>query len=602
MKDFNRYQNSIKRRLEKLQAEIDKREAISRRFSWIRLFIFLTALVVVFSLYWVNRSLSGLSVVIFVTSFALVAWQHRRVEFSLKRFSLFQQLLQDRLSRLTIEWSKLPAAKDIKVPENHPLDRDLNITGPFSLHQLLDVCITEQGSERLASWLLTQKPAYTTINSRQQLVKELVKELRFRDRFVLHFRLFSKEELDGDRVRHWLGELKKQKSLAVKLLIAALFCVVNVGLLIAHISGGPEYWWLYGLIGYMVYFFYNRDVWQELGEESQFLDMEFKQSLTIFNYLEAATYRSQSLAELCHVFINPEHRPSRRLQLLMVLTIAIGLRMNYLTGLLLNVFFPYDFLCAFLLNRQKSRVREDFESWLDVVYELDALNALANFSALFSDVFPRMIQDLSTFRATALGHPFLRPDVRVCNDFELNSNQSMVLITGSNMSGKSTFLRTIGINMALAYTGAPVIAEDMQLSIFRLFCCIQVNDSITEGVSQFYAEVKRLKELKQELEDSKHVLFLVDEIFKGTNNRERFIGSRSYIRFLLHTDGLGAISTHDLELTNLADESPRIRNSHFREFVENGQLVFDYKLRSGPCPTTNALKIMRLEGLPIESE
>jgi DNA mismatch repair ATPase MutS len=169
------------------------------------------------------------------------------------------------------------------------------------------------------------------------------------------------------------------------------------------------------------------------------------------------------------------------------------------------------------------------------------------------------------------------------------------------MSGKSTFLRTIGINLCLAQAGAPVCAHSCEWTWSRLACCIRVDDSLDAGLSFFYAEVKRLKAILDATKDrtGPPVLFLIDEIFKGTNNRERLIGSRAYITALSHGHGFGLVSTHDLELADLESEVPSLINAHFQETVSAGALQFDYRLRPGPCPTTNALRIMELEGLPI---
>jgi DNA mismatch repair ATPase MutS len=204
-------------------------------------------------------------------------------------------------------------------------------------------------------------------------------------------------------------------------------------------------------------------------------------------------------------------------------------------------------------------------------------------------------------RACSLGHPLLPPEECVCNDFTFAHLGEIALITGSNMSGKSTFLRTLGVNLCLAYAGAPVNASVLQTRLLRLFTCIKVSDSVTDGISYFYAEVRRLKALLRacEAEESIPLCFLIDEIFRGTNNRERLIGSRAYIHALARGRGVGVISTHDLELVTLADTIPRMRNYHFREEIHDGRMIFDYQLRPGPCPTTNALQIMHMEGLPI---
>jgi DNA mismatch repair ATPase MutS len=175
------------------------------------------------------------------------------------------------------------------------------------------------------------------------------------------------------------------------------------------------------------------------------------------------------------------------------------------------------------------------------------------------------------------------------------------LITGSNMSGKSTFLRTVGLNLVLAYAGGPVNAEQLVTAPFRLVSCIRISDSVIDGISYFYAEVKCLKALLEELahDDPRPVFYFIDEIFRGTNNRERLLGSRAYIRALVDQAGIGLIATHDLELVQLADEMPVVSNYHFTDAVEDGRMIFDFTIRPGPSPTTNALKIMRLEGLPV---
>jgi DNA mismatch repair ATPase MutS len=246
--------------------------------------------------------------------------------------------------------------------------------------------------------------------------------------------------------------------------------------------------------------------------------------------------------------------------------------------------------------------------WLDTWYQLEGLNSLANFAYLNPDgVFPMMSRGSGetfgrVFEAQDLGHPLI-PDVeRICNNFTIAQKGEIVIITGSNMAGKSTFLRTLGVNLTLAFSGGVVIAASFDTLPLRLFTCINVSDSLSDGISYFYAEVKRLKALLNELErkDTYPLFFLIDEIFRGTNNREREIGSRAYMKALTGQNGVGVISTHDLELVHLEDDVSGILNYHFREDVTGGRMVFDYRLRQGPCPTTNALKIMRLEGLPVK--
>ncbi len=210
----------------------------------------------------------------------------------------------------------------------------------------------------------------------------------------------------------------------------------------------------------------------------------------------------------------------------------------------------------------------------------------------------------SIFQATAMGHPLIPASQRVCNDFSFQTLGEIALFTGSNMAGKSTFLKTLGINVCLAYAGAPVAASDFKTIPFRVFTCIHINDSIADGFSFFYAEVRRLKTLldAMQADESIPVLFLVDEIFKGTNSRERLIGARAYIQQIAQLPGAGLLATHDIELGQLEEQIAGLHNYHFRDDVREGKMIFDYTLRQGICPTTNALKIMAMEGLPVETD
>jgi DNA mismatch repair ATPase MutS len=289
---------------------------------------------------------------------------------------------------------------------------------------------------------------------------------------------------------------------------------------------------------------------------------------------------------------------------------AVGVRGNPFAWFALNAVVPWDFIIAERLNHYKRELARCAPAWMEVWFELEALNSLANLAYLnpsytFPEVWAEREQGGAfVFQAQELGHPLIPDEERVCNDFNVDGLGQVTVITGSNMAGKSVFLKTVGANLALAYAGGPVDARALRTILFRLFTSIQVTDSLTDGISYFYAEVKRLKGLLEELEGEHPVplFFFVDEIFRGTNNRERLLGSRAYLRTLVEKRGVGLIATHDLELAGLADENPHIRNYHFRDAVTDGRMVFDYRLHPGPCPTTNALRIMAMEGLPVPRE
>jgi DNA mismatch repair ATPase MutS len=325
--------------------------------------------------------------------------------------------------------------------------------------------------------------------------------------------------------------------------------------------------------------------------------------------MERFKFRSGSnLAKLISPLQNSERLPTSYLRKALWLSIAASAQKNEVIRLLFNVLFPWDLFFAYRLAIYKESLRERLPIWLGTVNSFEALCSLATFRAINAHVtFPNVIQHdpddplRSSFVGKNIGHPLLPVKSRVTNDFTIEGVGEIALVTGSNMSGKSTFLRTVGVNISLAQAGGPVDAESLTLTPSRLFTCINVSDSVNDGISYFYAEVKRLKRLLDQINsDGPPVLFLVDEIFRGTNNRERFTGSRALLLSLAQLSAVGLVSTHDLDLVDLENaEGASIANYHFREHIEGGKMVFDYELRPGPCPTTNALAIMELEGLPI---
>jgi hypothetical protein len=453
------------------------------------------------------------------------------------------------------------------------------------------------------------------MDHRQKLVRELKGHSVFRDKLQL-LSAFARLSTGGPTRKksgstHWNSKIlvdwierSGSKNLLPTLILLTILAVLNlicVWLWLEELI--PRIWPLVFLI-YVAASLLNQSKIASVWGELQDLEKALTHFKAVFRYLESRCYHNTpGLAEICAPFGEEGKQPSREIRKLGRLAAALGVRTNPLLALLFNVLVPWDFYFSYRLELVKKEIAHLLPRWLDAWHELESLNSLANFAYLNPGyVFPERRAGIDRFAARELGHPLLKPESKVCNDFEFNEDQRIVILTGSNMAGKSTFLRTVGVNLALAYAGAPVNAASMQTSLFRIFTCIKVSDSVQDGLSYFYAEVKRLQALLAATEagDELPVLFLIDEIFRGTNSRERLIGSRSYIRSLSQRRTIGLVATHDLELIKLADEIQGVTNYHFREEVFDSRMVFDYRLRPGPCPTTNALKIMRLEGLPVE--
>ena len=611
-------------RLEYSVARLTRRsrqlEDLSSKYWLARRALFVAGpLLALFAGQYAERSTALAVLGLFVVIFVLVTLYHNRVRESIARNGLMLNIKNVQVARLDLDWAQLPHTDQPPPEANHPFEADIDVTGEKSLHRLLDTSVTKDGSGRLKSWLLDNAPDPLIIAKRQSLVRELQDLSLFRDKLHLYAAIASWESSPQSRVRNdaqraqwdsstlvsWIEHAVATNSLRSTVMLLVLLALVNISLLVlASLDVIPHVWPVTFLIYVGVMIIKQARITTAWGEV-QDLEKALRRFGVVFKYLETRRCSNRpELAQVCAPFLDSRKRPSVELRRVERIAAALGLRTNALLWLLVHAFVPWDFFFTYRLEQLKREVSQLLQRWLDAWYELEALNSLANFAWLNPhNVFPEVAENKNVFEGRGLGHPLIKADHRICNDFELNEERRIVILTGSNMAGKSTFLRTVGLNLCLAYAGAPVIADSLRLSRFRLFTCIKVSDSVQDGLSYFYAEVKRLKLLLSavETEDEMAVLFLIDEIFRGTNNRERHIGSHAFIRALsCRRNALGLIATHDLELTKLEDEIPGIVNYHFREEVGDGRMLFDYRLHPGPCPTTNALKIMRLEGLPVE--
>ena len=535
---------------------------------------------------------------------------YNRIGKIINRHQLWFDIKSVQLARMTLDWEHIPEPPLKNLNQHHPFEIDLDITGQRSLHHLLDMTISYEGSQRLRDWLLQIRPDLQSIEKRQRIVRELVPLSRFRDKLLLNFRLVSKEQLDGQKLLNWLQAQPPSKALRWAFPLSFGLALTNIILFVSFYAGWLPGYWILSLVLYLAVYFVFLPAIKRHFDAVMLLYDELDKFKVILRDLETYPYRNTPyLRQLCEPFWNREHLPSKQLRKITWLTMAVGLRMNPILSLFLNIAFPWDILFAYLGGRYQRHCSEYFPKWVHTWSELEALVSLANFAYLHPEyMFPEICPEdegahQPIFQAIELGHPLIPSDQKVHNDFLLYKVGEITLITGSNMSGKSTFLKTAGVNLCLAYAGGPVDAKALRTRLFRIFTCMQIHDSITDGLSFFYAEVKRLKALLAVLHDDDQapVFFLIDEIFKGTNSRERLIGGRAYIHHLSKQSGVGMIATHDLELGQLEDQIPSLTNYHFRDNVTDGRMVFDYKLHPGLCTTTNALKIMRMEGLPVET-
>lgn len=589
----------------KLSDRIGSLNKKSNRFSLYRLLIFISGTALSIAGFLTSNISGWIALVISLAAFSILVHSHNMLLTGIKRFYVYLNIKKEHLSRMKTDWGNIPEPVLENPPEDLTTGKDLDLFGKRSLHHLTDISVSFEGSEMLKNILTNFKPERETILFRQNIIRELSSQSLFRDKFILKARMVSKKQLHCGKILNWLSNSAEETIPGYLFPVSLILIIIYLTLIILsnfEITGSA--WFAVFLIYFFLYSSFQKKA-GKISEDASELENHIKKFSALINFTGNHDLKGcKHYNEFISNSFFKENNAVEKLKSLHKITSALALRENPIIRLIVNVFFPYDIYFCGKLNKLKSELKENTPFWLQKLNELECYISLANFSFLNPDyTFPEICEDeKGKFESVKLGHPLIKREVKICNDFSMNKENEILIITGSNMSGKSTFLKSIGVNMCLANAGAPVNADHLKISLFELFTCIKVNDSVSDGISYFYAEVKRLRELLDEFSNERHlpVFFLIDEIFKGTNNKERLEGSRAYIKRLSELNGCGAVTTHDLELVHLADEISKITNYHFREEIENDKMVFDYLLHEGPCPTTNALRIMELSGLPVK--
>lgn len=593
---LERKTNRLSRRIESTTARVRKHQ--TARLSVAGLF-FLGLLIGTLKPEW---RLELPLILVFLILFSWLVVRTSRLKSHLRELEGLKRFYERQRLRLLGQPSGRAAAPDIRDDANEEIQRplslakDLGILGPHSLFSLLDETLTDQGERRLLEQLDSRPRPIDEIRQQQEKVQNLRSETWFYTRLTLiadaqEFRVSSGQILSFLREPFVSSAFTKYLALTI---VAWLVMVGGFAWAAANGTAKP---------GLLILVFAGVNFWA-LGQVGSLfkkgVGLENHLSLLgpIFARLEKRARQSPKLARLLPV--TTEAGPSSEARRLGRVLTFLGTETNPLLHLLINAVLPWSMVGNFFLERRRAVLAKSFPTCLKELAELEVLGSVLILDRYQTQTYPTFASE-PHLEFHGIYHPLIARSQVVANDFGFPSGKSLGLLTGSNMAGKSTFLRTVGLNQILAQMGAPVFAESYVTYPFRIETCIEVSDSLRDGFSYFYAEVRRLRDLLRTSDTGEPVLYLIDEIFRGTNNRERHIGSRAVIRSLArHSRSLGFISTHDLELVSLESTEPRLLNLHFREDFEAGKMVFHYKLRLGPCPTTNALKIMQAEGIAVD--
>ncbi len=595
-----------------LEQEARQHARTSRVISGFRLVTFVGAAALAFLRgfgylpLWVWWVAAGLAVA-FV---ALVVW-HARIDRIERRVAAAIDFHRWAILRIDGKFAEYPSRGERHRSDEHPYAADLDLFGEASLFQLLDSTHTRRGEDTLARWL-TEAGALAEVAERQAAVRELSPRAQAREDLAVLGALIRADKPDPAPLLAWAESPPVVSALPLARLAAFVMpSLLVLTFILSQLGIVPSRVVFFVALGQWLYALSLLPKVEPIASAVSAREgalVPYRSMLELMARERFETPLLQRLQEKIGAAKESARTAPDEIGKLSAIAGFLDARHNEVFRFFIGPLFLWDLHCVLALERWQMRAGRRVRSWLEAIGEFEALASLAGFAHDQRGTNWPILGETTAFRARGLGHPLIDARVRVTNDVSLRGSGTALLVTGSNMSGKSTLLRSMGTNAVLAMAGAPVVADELVMAPVELRTSMWARDSLAKGVSHFYAELEKLKRVVDGIEAGRPLFFLLDEILQGTNSRERVIGARSVLRHLLERGAMGVISTHDVGLLDLGPGlDARVDKVHFEEQVsesENGKsaMSFDYKLRPGVVRSTNALRLMRRVGIDVDLE
>ncbi len=589
-----------KNNMEKINEQLESLEKKLIAFSIIRFIIVIVGLIAMYY-YYKQDSIEGLGFSFLCTLFVfliIVFFHNERINLK-KRLLTMLEYYEKGIKRLDNTWKEFSDIGEEFIDKNHSFSSDLDIFGKKSLFQWINLTRTKFGRKKLAhKMMLNDLPTRYEIQDNQEAIKELSKKRDFCEKLYFEATIQNKKKENIEELLKW-AKSDEKNSFTIKY-VSYIFIAITLILIFLTIIGRfpVTYLLLDLMINYLVIKLLTRKL-------SSVIDIFINNKREIIKYsnllglIQDESFESKKLLELQKDLLGSNINCKAEMKKLRNIVNWLGDSTSNAYYLIINVFLMSDIFI--LCNLEEWRIKNGYklEKWLEIMGEIEALVSLSTLAFEHQAWSYAKISGVNEIEARGLAHPLLGERAKV-NDFNLCGNERVALITGSNMSGKSTFLRTIGFNMILTYLGLPTCSKFFKCGISNIYTCMRTQDNLDENISSFYAEILRIKLVIEAAKSGKKVFFLLDEIFKGTNSQDRHDGARILIEQLVKLQAVGLVSTHDLELCNLEQEKSWLVNYNFREYYKNNKINFDYILRRGKSETQNAKHLMKLAGIDIE--
>ena len=521
---------------------------------------------------------------------------------TIKRHNFMERVVhinQRGLDRLQNNWQCYADNGHEFIDNHHSFTSDLDIFGPNSVYQWINAAHTIIGKKKLAHYLKGNSAAMQIVNKRQKAVSELADNIQWRQDFQARAWSLEKEK-DPEILFSWAEDPSLAVSNSIYRFSLRVFPIVSLVTSLFSV-----FLWKIYIIPIAFILIHLICVVLMQGKIKRTIYKFEKCGAQLMTYyeliqaIESKTFHSSMLIGLKGSMQGKRGQSaSICLKKLARIVETSDIRYSGMVIVALNMLFMWDIQCMLIAESWRHLNGSHIRDWCTVIGEFEALASLSTIGFEHPQWCFPTLSETHILSASKLGHPLLSNDERVCNDITLNESMKVGIITGSNMSGKSTFLRTMGVNLALAYAGAPVCARKMNCSFMKIITCMRIGDHLLNKVSTFYAELLRIKMIVDAINGPDEVFFLIDEIFRGTNSRDRYDGAVVALNRLASGNAKGFISTHDLDLCKLADNSDkRFQNFHFDEHYSEQGIKFPYKLKNGPSTTRNAIYLIKMLGI-----
>lgn len=587
-------------RLENLRVQLKKLQQRKSSFAWLRLGSIIAIFAGLYLLWSLGIVYVIVATVILLFIFIRLIYADLKNQAEIEHTLRLIKINEDEIKCLDGDYYDFDAGTD-HIPKEHPYSNDLDIFGRASIFQYINRTTSEPGSKQLAEYLKSAVPI-PVIEQRQKAVKEL----STKNWWIQELQSFGKKNKitfsTKKRLEHWMKEppvfsnfkpwkwLRYILPLIILSVIALyIFDMVSASILLMTLL-------IFLVIAYQLNK-YIAPVHEQLSNAAKELDT-LSSSISA---IEQESFESPLLVEMQSVFIQKNKKVSDDIYKIKKILDKLDTRYNLVLALTLNPLLLWNLQQVLDLEKWKENQLDHFNSWFDTLADFETLNS---FGVLYFNqpkwVFPKVVPEYFSIRGKEIGHPLISIEKRVDNFIDIPGNAELMLVTGSNMAGKSTYLRSIGVNVVLAMAGAPVCASEFTVSHVQVISSMRITDNLEESTSTFYAELKKLKTIIEKVNAEEKVFILLDEILRGTNSLDRHTGSKALIKQLIKKKAAAIIATHDLELANLKEEfSENILNYHFDVQVNNEELYFDYLLKPGICNSLNASILMKKIGIEL---